>query len=54
MPYTVSYKRIELSEVAAKTKHFPKEWIKGHNDIGEGFLNYARPLVGPLPSFEAL
>jgi len=54
MPYTVAYKRIELSEVAAKTKHFPKEWIKGHNDVGEGFLNYARPLVGPLPIFEKI
>jgi len=54
MPYTVSYKRIELAEVAAKTKHFPKEWIVGNNDIGEGFLRYARPLVGQLPAFERI
>lgn len=51
-PYRCEYKRIELSDVAAKTKHMPKEFIQGTNDVSQAFIDYAKPLVGPLPVFE--
>lgn len=51
-PYRCEFKRIELSDVAAKTKHMPKDFIQGHNDVSAAFLEYCRPLVGPLPVFD--
>lgn len=48
-PYKAGFKRIELSDVAAKTRHMPKEFIEGTNNVSKAFLNYAKPLVGPLP-----
>ncbi|MFI4892943.1 MAG: 6-phosphofructokinase [Phycisphaerales bacterium JB058] len=53
-PYESGYKRIELSDVAAKTRHMPEEFIKGTNDVTDAFINYARPLVGDLPVFAKL
>ena len=53
-PYESGYKRIELSDVAAKTRHMPEEFIKGTNDVTDAFINYARPLVGDLPEFAKL
>ncbi len=53
-PYESAYKRIELSDVAAKTRHMPKEFIKGTNDVTDAFMSYARPLVGDLPEFAKL
>ncbi len=53
-PYESSYKRIELSDVAAKTRHMPKEFIKGTNDVTDAFISYAKPLVGDLPEFAKL
>lgn len=50
--YQVEYNRIELADVAAKTKHLPKEWIENDNNIGQGFIDYALPLVGELPVVE--
>ena len=52
--YTVEYRRIELSEVAAKTRHLPEAFISGHNNVSQAFLDYCRPLVGELPRFERL
>ncbi|MDX9911617.1 MAG: 6-phosphofructokinase [Phycisphaerales bacterium] len=52
--YEVEYKRVELSDIAAKTKHMPAEFLKGHNDVSEAFYRYALPLVGELPRFERL
>lgn len=49
-PYTSTYKRIELKDVAAQTKHMPKEFLNGHADVSPAFLDYARPLVGELPT----
>ncbi|MBW2500394.1 MAG: 6-phosphofructokinase [Deltaproteobacteria bacterium] len=48
-PYAVSYDRIELSEVAAKTRTLPQEMIVDGHDIAPDFLRYAGPLVGELP-----
>ncbi len=50
-PYESGYKRIELSDVAAKTKHMDPSYIKGTNDVSDAFLDYVRPLVGELPTF---
>ena len=50
--YVSDFKRVELSAIAAKTRKMPSEFIKGHNDVSDAFLNYCRPLVGELPTFE--
>lgn len=52
--YTVRYDRIELSAVAAKTRHMPPEFIQGTCNVSEAFYDYCRPLVGDLPEFERL
>jgi 6-phosphofructokinase 1 len=49
--YQVDYRRVELSDVAAKTRHMPDEFIAGENDVTESFIEWLRPLVGPLPNF---
>jgi len=53
-PYAAKYERIELSDVAAKTKHMPAEFIDGHNNVSQKFLDYCRPLVGDLPLYERI
>jgi 6-phosphofructokinase 1 len=53
-PYSSEYARVELSAVAAKTRHMPKEFLQGHNNVSRAFIEYALPLVGPLPGFERL
>jgi len=53
-PYAIKYQRIELSDVAAKTKHMPAEFIDGHNNVSQKFLDYCRPLVGDLPLYERI
>lgn len=50
--YKVEYNRIELTDVAAKTKHLPTEWIVNGNDISDDFVKYAAPIVGDLPVTE--
>ncbi len=54
MPYISTYRRVDLSAVAAKTRHMPTNFIKGHNDVSRDFIEYALPLVGPLPGFERM
>jgi len=53
-PYISTYRRVELSSIAAKTRHMPKNFIQGHNNVSRAFIEYALPLVGPLPGFERL
>jgi ATP-dependent phosphofructokinase / diphosphate-dependent phosphofructokinase len=53
-PYAARFERIELSDVAAKTKHMPAEFIEGHNNVSQKFLDYCRPLVGDLPLYERI
>jgi len=45
--YSVRYEKAPLGEVANSERKFPAEWIApdGH-DVTDGFLRYARPLVG--------
>jgi 6-phosphofructokinase 1 len=45
--YSVDYQLSALSEIAAKTKTMPDEFIsEGGNDVTEAFYAYARPLLG--------
>jgi ATP-dependent phosphofructokinase / diphosphate-dependent phosphofructokinase len=48
-PYISEMTRVELSDVAAKTRHMPPEFIApSRADVSRAFLDYARPLVGEL------
>lgn len=49
-PYRVRYERAELADVARKTRPIPPELLRGDNDVAPAFLEYVRPLVGPLPA----
>jgi 6-phosphofructokinase 1 len=53
-PYAAQFARVDLSAVAAKTRHMPPEFIEGHNNVSRAFLEYCRPLVGELPLYERL
>jgi len=48
-PYEVAYERVELADVAAKTRHLDPDWIVDGCDVSEAFIRYAAPIVGPLP-----
>ena len=51
-PYASELDRIELGDVAAKTRHMPKSFIaEGGYNVTGAFLDYCRPLVGELPEF---
>ena len=48
--YQVIYARVPLKNVAKETRHMPGEFINRQgNDVTEAFIEYARPLTGPLP-----
>ena len=53
-PYAAAYERVDLSKVAARTRHMPAEFIEGHHDVSRAFIDYIRPLVGELPLYERL
>jgi 6-phosphofructokinase 1 len=45
--YAVRYDRAPLSEVAAKDRSFPQQWIATNRyDVTDDFIRYARPLIG--------
>jgi ATP-dependent phosphofructokinase / diphosphate-dependent phosphofructokinase len=45
--YSVDYQLTPLSEIAAKTRHMPSEFVSPEgNDVTEAFYAYARPLLG--------
>jgi 6-phosphofructokinase 1 len=52
--YHSDFKRVDLSLIAAKTRHMPKEFLSGHNNVSRKFIEYCLPLVGELPGFERL
>lgn len=48
--YAVFFECVPLKAVAKATRHMPDEFInQAGNDVTPAFLEYARPLVGPLP-----
>ena len=53
-PYLADYRRIELSDVAAKTRTLDHKYIVNDNNIDESFRNYLQPLIGELPPVELL
>jgi len=53
-PYRVAYKLVRLSDVAAKTRTLPPEYIQGDNNIAESYRQYLAPLVGELPTLDFL
>lgn len=46
--------RVELSAVAAKTRHMPASFLSGHRDVSAEFMKYGLPLIGQMPMFERL
>jgi len=40
----------ELKNVAKNTRSMPAEFLEGQNGVTSAFLEYARPLAGPLPA----
>jgi 6-phosphofructokinase len=48
--YAVTFKRVPLKNVARETREMPARFInKAGNNITKAFLDYASPIVGPLP-----
>jgi ATP-dependent phosphofructokinase / diphosphate-dependent phosphofructokinase len=52
--YKADFRLVPLKAVAAKTRHMPPEFIRGHNDVTDAFVAYCAPLVGPLPAMARL
>jgi len=48
-PYTIDYQRIELSDVAAKTKTLDPKYIVDGCNIDNSFKQYLAPIIGELP-----
>jgi 6-phosphofructokinase 1 len=53
-PYAVRYEHTELKNVAKETRPMEPALLKGDNDVAPAFLDYVRPLVGPLPEVARL
>ncbi|MEC9373756.1 MAG: 6-phosphofructokinase [Planctomycetota bacterium] len=49
IPYKSEMKVVSLSAVAAKTRTMPPEFLDGSNNVSHEFIDYLRPLIGPLP-----
>jgi 6-phosphofructokinase 1 len=55
--YRIEYFLTPLATVAKETKQMDPSYYSGGNNITPAFIEYARPLVGPLPrtgSFDEL
>src|SRR5688572_8212018 len=48
-PYKIETHLTPLNTVARETKHLDESFIRNGNDVTEKFVEYAKPLVGPLP-----
>ena len=46
--YAPHYEVVELKSVAKETRHMGPEHLAGDEGVTEAFLDYVRPLVGPL------
>lgn len=53
-PYAVSFDRVELSDVAAKTQTLDPSLVIDGCDISPKFIDYAAPLMGALPKIGRL
>jgi 6-phosphofructokinase 1 len=52
--YRAGFRLIALSEVAARTRVMPPEFLRGSADVSRAFIDYVTPLVGKLPVMERL
>ena len=53
--YAVTFERVTLKSVAKETQHMPARFIhKDGNQVTPAFLEYVKPLVGPLPEMGRL
>ncbi len=48
--YEIETHLTPLSTVARETKHLSPEYIANGNDVTQAFIDYAKPLVGTLPT----
>ena len=48
-PYASEMVRVELTDVAAKTRHMPAEFLDGDFNVSSKFIEWLRPLVGEMP-----
>lgn len=48
-PYAIELDTTSIKNVARETRHLDAGYIRNGNDITQAFIDYARPLVGPLP-----
>jgi len=53
-PYTIEYGLTDLANVARETKHLDPAYLKDGNDVTQAFIDYAKPLVGELPTVGSL
>lgn len=53
-PYEARMERVDLSLVAAKTRHVPEEFLSERGEVSPSFFNWLRPLVGPMPTIASL
>jgi len=53
-PYESDTRVVQLSDVAARTRVMPPEFLDAERGVSDAFLRYLRPLVGPLPRIERL
>jgi len=48
--YKIYFERVPLENVAKETRHMPEDFINAAgNDVTQDFIDYAAPIVGPLP-----
>jgi len=53
--YQVYFERVEPRSVAKETRHMPNEFIAANGcDVTKAFIDYAAPIVGPLPKIGRL
>ena len=53
--YKVFFERVPLQSVAKETRHMPDDFINPEgNDVTQEFIDYAAPIVGPLPKIGRL
>jgi 6-phosphofructokinase 1 len=46
-PYRVRYDRVPLQAVAGSARQLPPQWVSADGlDVADGFIRYARPLIG--------
>jgi len=53
-PYESDTRVVKLTDVAAKTRVMPPEFLDSEQGVSDAFLRYLTPLVGPLPRCERL